>query len=679
MIRYLKKTQKSLVFRKYTRKKFAVFFSLGKQIKIAALCVASTLIVCPVQGQSKTESDTISPTYDLEEVEVVGQKSTVLPVDLPRMIELISVEEITQAPAQSYHDFIEYRSNIDINHRGPFGTQADVSIRSGSFDQTLILLNGINLSDPQTGHHSLSLPIDLETISKIEILNGSSSRALGANAYSGAINIVALPKSNNQVNASVHLGEYGFQRYHLGTNFVTKTTKHLITLGYNTSTGYVEDTDFDNKHLFYSGEYSFTEQSTAFLYFGLNNKAFGANGFYHPRFTEQYETTRSTFAATGIKTKGAIQTKTQIYWRRNGDEYILIRSNPAVYTNHHLTNTIGTDFTASHRSQLGKTTFGSGIRSENILSNSLGVKLDVPVPVSGTDSAFYLKQASRNNFEVYIEHVYQSEKWFLSGGAMTNWNNFAPTEVNFFPGIDIRYTVIQNFSVISSYNYSLGMPTFTDLYYVGPTNFGNEALMPYNQHSAELGLSYLTNILSVKVVGFYTQGENNIDWVLNEEAMGFTSINVPHSINRGVEVSMNYAPDKAGFFGSLLDNLYAGYTFIDTSRDLPANISKYSNIRQKFSLTLQHKFLKNICFSWNLLFKERIGDYLSYNFIDQEIIANPYPEILLVNAKVNYKFHYFGIYLEGNNLFDVEYFESGSVPQPGRWIRGGVTMNFSNF
>ncbi|HBX87582.1 MAG TPA: vitamin B12 receptor, partial [Marinilabiliaceae bacterium] len=92
---------------------------------------------------------------------------------------------------------------VDIRERGPLGMQADVSMRGGSFDQVMILLNGINISDPQTGHHGLNLPVDLESIERVEILRGPAARVYGPNAFDGAINFVTKSSSQNEVYASV--------------------------------------------------------------------------------------------------------------------------------------------------------------------------------------------------------------------------------------------------------------------------------------------------------------------------------------------------------------------------------------------------------------------------------------------------------------------------------------------
>ena len=69
-------------------------------------------------------------------------------------IQIISLKEIENAPVQSIEDLLEYAMNVDIRQRGRQGVQSDISIRGGSFEQVLIMLNGIKLNDPQTGHHN---------------------------------------------------------------------------------------------------------------------------------------------------------------------------------------------------------------------------------------------------------------------------------------------------------------------------------------------------------------------------------------------------------------------------------------------------------------------------------------------------------------------------------------------
>ncbi len=702
MYKNQKNKQQVLNFRTYSRKKYAAFSSLGKLIKISTIGVACTLIASPVQAQAKSDSDTISTKVDLEEVEVVGQKATTLIDELPRMIESIDSQVLKTSPSQSFQDLIQYNSNIDISQRGQFGIQSDVSIRGGSFDQVLTLLNGINLTDPQTGHHSLNLPIDKESIYKIEILNGAASRALGANAYSGAINIITKPLAYNQLNASVNFGEYGYLSGHVDVNKTTKNTRNLISASYSKSNGYTKNTDFNIANLFYHGTYQISTGMEGNIQFGFQNKGFGANGYYTPKYPDQYEETNTFFFTAGIKSGSKLRNNTQVFWRRHKDRYELFRedddyyryeddgsvisndtNNTAYpvgfyYINHHLTDIFGASHTSKFHSRYGTTSFGTNLRCDNIISTSLGDELEIPIPVKGYDDE-YTYQDTRNIFDVFIEQAYKSEHFFLSAGSMVQWNNFDPQKLNLIPGVDISYTPLSFLSLVGSYNYSIGQPTFTDLSYQGPSSEGTKTLKTYSQHSWEAGTKIHMRNFHYNLIGFYTHGTNNIDWVLDVtdvSAPTYKATNVALSENSGIETSLRFSNNSHGLSHALLSELYAGYTFINSYRSNADSISRYSNLRNKAVLRLTQNLFDNFTLSWNFMYKQRIGKYRTYSFDDGVYGLKDYTDAYLIDVRAQYAIMNFTIYAEVSNLLDCHYVESGSIEQPGRWLRGGISYRF---
>ncbi len=143
---------------------------------------------------------------ELEEVEATGD----LPAELEnvslRPLILVTSSDISGAVASSPEDLLEYLPQLDIRQRGKHGIQADLSIQGGSFDQSMVLLNGINLSDPQTGHFQLNLPLDLQSITAMEVVTGSASRRLGTNAFTGAVNVVTQPADSTFFNAGIQAG-----------------------------------------------------------------------------------------------------------------------------------------------------------------------------------------------------------------------------------------------------------------------------------------------------------------------------------------------------------------------------------------------------------------------------------------------------------------------------------------
>ncbi|MDZ7605551.1 MAG: TonB-dependent receptor plug domain-containing protein, partial [Cyclobacteriaceae bacterium] len=142
----------------------------------------------------------------------------------------IERKEIESSPAQSVQDLLEYVAGVDVRQRGAEGVQADVSIRGGTFDQTLILLNGINITDPQTGHHNLNIPVSLSQIERIEILEGPAARVYGPNAFSGAINIVTRQSGSNSVDLQLSSGSFRYFDADLAGSFKTGKLQNSISL-----------------------------------------------------------------------------------------------------------------------------------------------------------------------------------------------------------------------------------------------------------------------------------------------------------------------------------------------------------------------------------------------------------------------------------------------------------------
>src|SRR5690606_20292955 len=114
-----------------------------------------------------------------------------------RNIQIIDRKQIDALPARSLNELLSHVAGVDLRQRGPFGTQADVSIDGGTFEQTLILIDGVKMLDAQTAHNSLNLPIPADAIERIEIIRGPAARIYGINSLTGAINIVTRKPRNS--------------------------------------------------------------------------------------------------------------------------------------------------------------------------------------------------------------------------------------------------------------------------------------------------------------------------------------------------------------------------------------------------------------------------------------------------------------------------------------------------
>ncbi len=666
--------QRILTFKKWGRKNYSLFLMLRRTVHISVLAV-SYLVAAPILSQA-TEQDTteVKMQYDLDQIEVSAQRTPAMFSQVARIISVIERKEIEQASAQSVQELLEYVAGVDVRQRGAEGIQADVSIRGGTFDQTLILLNGVNITDPQTGHHNLNLPLSLAQVERIEILEGPAARVYGPNAFSGAINIVSQQADSKSIRGSLSGGSFGYFDGNLSGAFATGKLNHSIAANRKSSDGYIENTDFKSSNLFYSNQLN-ADKGTFSFQAGASEKGFGANSFYTPKYPNQYEETNTFFTSAKWESNSKIHLTPLVYYRRHQDRFELFRDNPASwYTNHnyHLTNVYGANLNSWFQWDLGKTAFGVEYRSENILSNVLGEELDQPRDVPGEDAQF-TKSAGRNTVSMFFEHAAYINNWTFTAGLMSNYITESDLGVNVFPGIDVSYQFIPEFKIFTSYNTSLRMPTFTDLYYKGPTNIGNPDLNPEKSATIEAGLKLNKSFIKGHVVVFYRQGKDIIDWVkINEgdvwQPQNLTELN---SLGTEVQLQMNLKQQFGGMYPNKIMFSYFNNRLEKANLDF---ISNYvlDNLKHKFVGSVNQSLAKNLSVDIKATFQDREGTYTEFvdNAFGNEV---DYSSFCLFDAKINYNWKYLNLYVSANNLFDITYNDIGNVVQPGRWFKTGIT------
>ena len=226
-----------LVFRHFGNKGYSLFACLGREVVCSVLSVA-TLTYASAESVATnpvvTDSATMTTAREmmLEEVSVTGSRAPLTKSQAARMVTVLDRRDIAQAPVQSINDLLKYAICVDVRQRGAIGAQTDISIRGGTQDQIILLLNGINICDPQTGHNAMDLPIDLSEIVRIEVIEGPAGRIYGSSSLVGAINIVTRPTGPTTVHAEA--GSYGYAK--AGAKYAFGG--HSLSANYARSDGY---------------------------------------------------------------------------------------------------------------------------------------------------------------------------------------------------------------------------------------------------------------------------------------------------------------------------------------------------------------------------------------------------------------------------------------------------------
>ena len=669
----------ALSFRRWNRSPYAVFNSLGQSIRIGVLSLTCSILVLP--GHSQEQPDSLRTTasereIELEEVIVSAQHAPVVQSQLMRVVQVISRAEIEQAPATDLASLLENLRGVDIRQRGPFGMQADISIRGGTFDQAIILLNGINLTDPQTGHHNLNLPVDLSAIERIEVLQGPGARIFGPNAFNGAINIITNSASKQEIEFSAEGGAYGLAKATGTGSFRIRNTHHLIGLAGFRSDGYTENTDFEGISAYYRTLLPVQEQKLD-LQAGYSQKAFGANSFYTPRFPEQFEETRTIFASASLNGIAKTRIKPTFYWRRHHDRFELFRNEaPEWYITHnyHMTDVAGARLSWMKAGPKFKTALAADYRFEHIFSNVLGTTLAVPVKVPGESNAGFTKSFQRQGLSLMAEQTIILSEFSVSGGLLAWVNPELPDGISFYPGIDASMKISESSLMFASANQTLRLPTFTDLFYQGPSNIGNPELKPEKAFTYELGFKTQLPEFYFSASAFYRKGENLIDWVKENDDEKWQSKNLTLVNIKGLEVSLDYKNKSAGK-KSFLTSAGLHYTWFDASKKSEGFASMYAldQMKHKIDLTLNHRITSESGISWRLSWQDRAGGYQPYDGV-VFLPETPFKPVMIADAKAWYNFRKLQMYINFTNLTNARVMDHSNVPQPGLWVYGGIKM-----
>lgn len=668
-----------LVFSKWRRKSYSLFQTLKREVVISVLTTTYLLSVPAVSVAIETDTTEVKMQYNLDEIEVNAQRTPALYSQVARIVSVIERKEIESSPAQSVQQLLEYIAGVDVRQRGSEDVQADISIRGGTFDQTLILLNGINITDPQTGHHNFNLPVSLSQIERIEILEGPAARVYGPNAFSGAINIVTRKPDSKKISLQTSVGSFGYADANLSGSFQTGALQHGISASRKKSDGYTENTDFIISNIFYSNQLS-SKVGRFSVQLGWSDKGFGANSFYTPKYPNQYENIKTAFSSVKWESNSKFHFTPVIYWRNHHDRFELFRDNPASWYkthNYHLSNTYGANLNSWVQSKLGKTAFGVEFRSENILSNVLGENLEIPRKVSRQD-AEYTKSMKRNIVSGFLEHVIYYNDFTLTAGLMSNLISESNLGVNVFPGMDVSYKISPAFKIFSTYNTSLRMPTFTDLYYSGPTNIGNPDLKPEKSSAAEGGIKWNSGIVQGHFAVYYRKGKDIIDWVKKSEEEMWQPQNLTQLKSVGTEIQVQFnLQEKLG--KKFPNKIYFNYFNNNLKKEEFGFISNYvlDNLKHKFTGSVNQTILKNVSFDLKVSFQDREGTFTLFENGNwgKEVEYAPF---WLFDGKLNYRYKNLHLFVSANNIFDLRYQDIGNVVQAGRWIKTGISwqLNF---
>lgn len=623
-----------------------------KQVYKKALFLIPLAIFLQAQNSKAQTQQLDSNSRHLNEV-VINENRLKIPFESQnRNITILDKEQIKALPVQSLNELLTYVNGVDVRQRGPFGSQADISIDGGTFEQVTFLVNGIKMNDPQTGHNTMNLPIPVNAIERIEVLRGSAARIYGVNSLTGAINIITIQPNRTGAEIQVNGGtnfktneektnkNYYSKGIELLGSYADETQNHLIAGSLQNSTGHRYNTAFKNQKIFYQGNINLNPNNSLTFMGGYVHNNFGANGFYAaPIDKESLEITETAIGSIGYKTQinDRFSFAPQMSYRYSYDDYRFYRHDLTKSRNQHYVHTLSPEINARYQTNFGDFGAGAEARFEKINSSNLG-------------------NHNRNNIGLYAEfRTEKIENFQISAGSYINYNSAFGWRV--YPGLDVGYSLTNNWKLYVNTGTGQRLPSFTDLHYDTPGNMGNENLLPENAWYAEGGIKYNTGKIRMNASYFYREIDNFIDWVRNDAQDPWNSQNFLKNKVKGLTFSADYRLKPSNDWNILTG---ISYTYLDANQTKKNNLYTFS----KYGLeSLTHQAIA----------KAMIG-YKEFHFTVTERFQERLTKkgYFLTDARIAYSYQKYSLYLDASNLFNTQYIEVAMAPMPGRWYNLGI-------
>ncbi len=620
--------------------------------------------------------------FQLREVEIVSGRLGLSEARTGRNVTVIRADAIQQMPVNSIDELLRYLPFMEIQSRGAFGVQSDILMRGGTFNQMLVLLDGMRVNDPLTGHFNSYIPVSVVEIDRIEVYRGPASTVYGADAVGGVVNIITknfLPgKAEDRLEGRVEAwyGQYELIRSNTGFNLNKGNWKLGAGISYNASAGHplASDSlrgDFRLGTVSLSLAVDLSENIQLAVRSAYDNRLFNARYFYtNSPWDLSREQVKRWWNQLQLKLQlGSSNSLTlQAAYVSTTDSFLF---NPAFTANLHETRY--QQYQANHLYQSA-----TGLRIAS------GVQVDHREIVSND-------RGDRTHFHTGIYTMLSCTlpmELSVSGGLRLDYDEVYGIEL--MPQVNLAYSA-GDWIFRGSAGRTIRSPDFTERFIStgleGPLapgrNMGNPFLVAERAWSLDAGFDRpIGQDIKLSLTGFYRFSRDLIDYIITpaEDIPGrdnlipgeeyFFAQNIGLMNTWGIEswLSGQHSLQKETTIDWGLS--YQGLL----SRSDSAIVSKYLSAHAKNLIQARIGFRTSL-FNLQLhtMYKNRDAE------MAREINQALTPDYMIWNLKADAYLlkRSLVLSLQVNNLFNRHYSDILGASMPGRWILGGIAWNFN--
>ena len=648
------------------------------------LVTASITLAWPLVAQAQQIAAPADSARRLQEVTVYASRLGQLAGQTGRYVTVVPGAALSRYPVTSLDDLLRFLPALEIQSRGSMGAQADITLRGSTFNQVLLLLDGMRLNDPLTGHFGGYLPITPSEIEQIEIVRGPGAALYGPDAVGGFINIVTKTfaathhPDGTELAGTFMAGEYGLTSTNAGFYGQDKGLRLAGGILNNTASGQLRDAPSTSRNdvklntYSLSGAYQITEKFSAAARASFDRRDFNAQYFYTTNAGDQARETTSRDWYQGqlrYDWSARARTELQIVGTASTDVYVYTPTSvPSDHLMHYL------NVQGQHQLQLSdkvRATLGGQADRRAVRSNDRG---DHAVWHTGAFGVVAFAPTPGLN---------------LTAALRLDHDQAYGTEL--VPQLNASQQLGDKLTVRAAVGRAIRAANFTEQYNsairpgIVPTGFnvGNPGLAAERTLNYEAGLDYQpTRALTVRSTYFNRYGKNLIDYVNQSgsqviEATGFANLN-PNATYRfaqnlfavttqGIETEVTARAQLAP--GLRLDGS-VGYTWVHLAVDGNVTSQYLSNVARHLvagSVSVTHR---RGTLTVSGLYKQR--DAQAAAAISRELT----PSYAVFNGRLDVALLPERLWLTGQvqNLFNANYSDLLGAQMPTRWLMAGVRV-----
>lgn len=627
------------------------------------LLIASLLLSTPffVSAQTSELTDVVVTASMLPQQEKETGKN------------IISIKgaSIQNLPISSIDELLKYLPGIETQQRGPAGSQSDIIIRGGTFQQVLVIIDGIRINDPLTGHFNGYIPVHPNDINRIEIIKGAAAAIYGSDAIGGVVNIITnglQQKNNHTISIGSKWGSYQSRANNIWWGVQKDKWKLSIAAQQNKADGEtLRGTTGYFNNAFYSANFNYAFESGWKLHVlhANDSRDFNAQNFYTTfKSDTASEIVKSNWTQLGLSKQFAHKTvKLDLAYKNLSDQF---RFSPAGSFNENKTSLFVAQGSVTHvLSNNFQLVTGAQWMHKKITSNDRGNH------ALAHGGAFIIATHKLSNNLFVNESVRidwdQSYGWVIIpqiNGAWVQGN--ITTRASIGRGVrDADFTERYN-----NYNKTL----------VTSGSIGNPYLETEKSWSYELGLDYrLGSNLKCATTLFYRDQKNLIDWTPTAYPMMPRQQNLVITGNYSLASNIS-SVQTSGIETDFTYNKAWGEKYeISCNTGLVWLSSTSPDKTPSFYISSHAKFLWNeqvviranqLQVALNSVYK--IRNTQSASAINATLSDNYF----LVNSKISYLTtkRKGTLFIEINNLTNTSYADLLGAIMPSRWICAGFQI-----